>query len=111
MTVLLDASFREVVTDAPNCGIRVLTCGLFTGAFVYVNLVEHPARMDCRVELAATEFPPSYRRGTIMQVALAEHTTCPMRVRRKRSRSGDDLHILGSRNVATLCWAQRKAEP
>jgi hypothetical protein len=32
---------------------------------------EHPARVECGVELAATEFPPSYRRGTIMQVTLA----------------------------------------
>jgi hypothetical protein len=38
---------------------------------MYVNLVEHPARMECGVELAATEFPPSYRRGTIMQATLA----------------------------------------
>ncbi len=51
--------------------VAVLTCALFTGAAVYVNLVEHPARMECGVELAATEFPPSYRRGTIMQVTLA----------------------------------------
>ena len=51
--------------------VAVLSCGLFTGAAVYVNLVEHPARMKCGVELAATEFPPSYRRGTILQVTLA----------------------------------------
>jgi len=51
--------------------IAVLACGLFAGAALYVNLVEHPARMECGVELAATEFPPSYRRGTIMQVTLA----------------------------------------
>ena len=38
---------------------------------MYVNLVEHPARMRCGVELAATEFAPSYRRGTVMQVTLA----------------------------------------
>src|SRR5437899_679974 len=51
--------------------VSVLACALFTGAAVYVSLVEHPARMECGVELAATEFPPSYRRGTIMQVTLA----------------------------------------
>src|SRR5438105_1263447 len=51
--------------------VAVLTCGLFTGAAIYVSLVEHPARMECGLELAATEFPPSYRRGTIMQVTLA----------------------------------------
>jgi Domain of unknown function (DUF1772) len=51
--------------------ISVLTCALFTGAAIYVNLVEHPARMQCGVEVAATEFPPSYRRGSVMQATLA----------------------------------------
>jgi hypothetical protein len=51
--------------------VSVLACALFAGAALYVNLVEHPARMECGVDLAATEFPPSYRRGTIMQVTLA----------------------------------------
>src|SRR5215470_18456306 len=51
--------------------VSVIACALFTGAAAYVNLVEHPARMECGVELAATEFPPSYRRGTIMQATLA----------------------------------------
>jgi len=51
--------------------VAVLSCGLFTGAAVYVSLVEHPARMGCGVEIATAEFPPSYRRGTVMQVSLA----------------------------------------
>jgi len=51
--------------------VAVVACGLFAGAAVYVSLVEHPARMECGVELAATEFPASYRRGTIMQATLA----------------------------------------
>ena len=51
--------------------VAVLACGLFAGAAVYLSLVEHPARMECGVELAAAEFPPSYRRATIMQVTLA----------------------------------------
>jgi hypothetical protein len=51
--------------------IAVLACGLFAGAAVYVSLVEHPARMECGVEIATAEFPPSYHRGTIMQVTLA----------------------------------------
>jgi hypothetical protein len=51
--------------------VAVLACSLFTGASVYVNLVEHPARMECGVEIAATEFAPSYRRATIMQASLA----------------------------------------
>jgi hypothetical protein len=51
--------------------IPVLSCRLFTGASVYINLVEHPARMECGVEIAATEFAPSYRRAAIMQASSA----------------------------------------
>src|SRR5215472_12548662 len=51
--------------------IAVLTCALFTGAAVYITFIEHPARMQCGVELAATEFAPSYRRATIMQAGCA----------------------------------------
>jgi Domain of unknown function (DUF1772) len=51
--------------------VAVLSCSLFTGASIYINLVEHPARLECGVEIAATEFAPSYRRATIMQASLA----------------------------------------
>jgi hypothetical protein len=47
--------------------VAVLACSLFTGAAIYISLVEHPARMKCGVELAATQFVPSYRRATVMQ--------------------------------------------
>jgi Domain of unknown function (DUF1772) len=51
--------------------IAVLSCSLFAGAAIYISLVEHPARMECGVEIAATEFPPSYRKATVMQATLA----------------------------------------
>ena len=51
--------------------IAVVSCALFAGAAVYISLVEHPARMECGVEIAATEFPPSYRRAAIMQASMA----------------------------------------
>jgi uncharacterized membrane protein len=51
--------------------VAVLACSLFTGAAVYISLIEHPARMECGVEIAATEFSPSYRRASIMQATLA----------------------------------------
>jgi hypothetical protein len=51
--------------------VAVLSCSLFTGASVYINLVEHPARMECGVEIAATEFAPSYRRATVLQATSA----------------------------------------
>ena len=51
--------------------IAVLTCALFTGAAVYISFIEHPARMRCGVEIAATEFVPSYRRAAVMQATCA----------------------------------------
>ena len=50
--------------------LATLSTGLFAGAAIYINLVEHPARMECGTSLAVTEFAPSYRRATIMQGAL-----------------------------------------
>ncbi len=51
--------------------IATLSAALFTGASVYINFVEHPARMSCGTALAVTEFAPSYKRATVMQVLLA----------------------------------------
>ena len=55
--------------------VAVLASALFAGAAAYVSLVEHPARMECGTELAATEFGPSYRRGALMQATLAAVAT------------------------------------
>ncbi|MSQ46837.1 MAG: DUF1772 domain-containing protein [Deltaproteobacteria bacterium] len=55
--------------------IAVLSGTLFTGAAIYINLVEHPARMGCGTELAITEWAPSYNRATGMQVPLAIGST------------------------------------
>lgn len=52
--------------------ILAATCaGLFAGAAIYINAVEHPARMSCGTEIAIREFAPSYRRATVMQAPLA----------------------------------------
>jgi uncharacterized membrane protein len=51
--------------------LALCSCGLFAGAALYVNLVEHPARMSCGVAVALAEFRPSYKRATIMQALLA----------------------------------------
>jgi anthrone oxygenase-like protein len=50
---------------------EIIATGIFTGAAVYVNLVEHPARLSCGVQTAVTEWRPSYKRGTLMQAPLA----------------------------------------
>jgi hypothetical protein len=39
--------------------VAVLACSLFTGAAVYISLVEHPARMECGVEIARLNFHPA----------------------------------------------------
>jgi anthrone oxygenase-like protein len=51
--------------------LATLSAGLFAGAAIYVNLVEHPARMQCGSNLAVTEFAPSYKKGAVMQASLA----------------------------------------
>ena len=51
--------------------MAVLATTFFAGAAVYINLVEHPARMGCTTEIAATVWAPSYRRATFMQASLA----------------------------------------
>lgn len=51
--------------------LSTLAAGLFAGGPLYINLVEHPARIECGTVLAVTEFAPSYRRAAIMQGVLA----------------------------------------
>lgn len=51
--------------------VATAAAGCFAGAAIYINAVEHPARMSGGVALALEEFRPSYRRATVMQVSLA----------------------------------------
>ncbi len=51
--------------------VAAACAGVFFGAAVYINLVEHPARVSCGSELAVREFAPSYRRAAVMQASLA----------------------------------------
>ena len=51
--------------------IAAACAGLFAGAAIYINAVEHPARLGCGNEVALREFGPSYRRATVMQGSLA----------------------------------------
>lgn len=44
---------------------------LFAGAAIYINLVEHPARMGLDTKTAATVWAPSYKKATLMQAPLA----------------------------------------
>lgn len=51
--------------------VAILSCALFAGAALYINLVEHPARLTCGTEIAAKQWAPSYKRATVMQASLA----------------------------------------
>jgi len=51
--------------------LATVAAGLFSGAAIYINLVEHPARMACGTAAALAQWAPSYKRAAVMQAALA----------------------------------------
>jgi uncharacterized membrane protein len=64
------SELRRAITTVAEL-VATLSSGLFAGASVYINLVEHPARMQTGTRNALTEFAPSYKRATVTQVSLA----------------------------------------
>ena len=65
------AKWTTVGTDLLFRTLATACAGLFAGAAIYINAVEHPARLSCGTELAVREFAPSHHRATVMQVPLA----------------------------------------
>src|ERR671925_272244 len=51
--------------------LATLATALFTGAAVYISLVEHPARLQCPTAHAVEQWRPSYKRAMFMQASLA----------------------------------------
>src|SRR5712691_11471072 len=51
--------------------LAILCAAVLAGAAIYVNLVEHPARMSLDTRAAAAQWAPSYQRATLMQAPLA----------------------------------------
>jgi hypothetical protein len=51
--------------------LAVFCTALFAGAALYINLVEHPARMKLDIAAAVAQWAPSYHRATFMQAPLA----------------------------------------
>jgi hypothetical protein len=50
--------------------ITTLSAGLFAGAAIYINLVEHRARTGCGTDIAVTEFGASYKIGAVFMGSL-----------------------------------------
>ncbi len=50
--------------------ITTLATGLFVGAAIYINLVEHPARIEGGTAAAVRGFGASYRRGARLMGSL-----------------------------------------
>ena len=51
--------------------VAAFCTAIFAGAALYINVVEHPARMCGDTRSALTQWAPSYKRATRMQVPLA----------------------------------------
>lgn len=51
--------------------LALLATGVFSGAAVYVSVVEHPVRTSDDPAHALMQWRPSYRRATMMQASLA----------------------------------------
>jgi hypothetical protein len=51
--------------------LATFAAALFAGAALYINVAEHPARMELETRLAVSQWAPSYKRATWLQAPLA----------------------------------------